>query len=80
MASNGRMLISILSAAQDFVSLPLPPAASGASGPLTKITSDATIKGGLSITGTGPKPRRRRLAQGCSLRHPATGSMCPSGP
>jgi len=53
MASNGRMLISILNAAQDFVSLPLPPAASGASGPLTKITSDATIKGGLSISRDG---------------------------
>ena len=53
MASSGRMLISILSAAQDFVSLPLPPAAGGASGPPTKITSDATIKGGLSISRDG---------------------------
>jgi Tol biopolymer transport system component/tRNA A-37 threonylcarbamoyl transferase component Bud32 len=53
MASSGRMLISMLSAAEDFVSLPLPPAASGASGPLTKITSDATIKGGLSISRDG---------------------------
>jgi Tol biopolymer transport system component/tRNA A-37 threonylcarbamoyl transferase component Bud32 len=50
MAANGTAVISVLNVAQDFASLPLPPAASGASGPLTKITSDATIKGGLSIS------------------------------
>jgi len=52
-AANGQMLFSIMNVAQDFASLPLPPKGSLASKPLTKITSDAAIKGGLSISRDG---------------------------
>ena len=41
------------SVAQDFVSLPLPPARDGATVSATKVTSDATIKGGLSVSRDG---------------------------
>jgi serine/threonine protein kinase len=53
MATNGQMLFSIQNIEQDFASLPLPPKGSPASQSLTKITSDATIKGGLSISRDG---------------------------
>lgn len=53
MASNGQMVFSILNMAQDFASLPLPPKGSPASQPLTTIISDATNKGGLSISRDG---------------------------
>jgi serine/threonine protein kinase len=52
-ASNGQMVFSILSIAVDFASLPLPLKGGMASQPLTNITSDATIKGGLSISRDG---------------------------
>jgi Tol biopolymer transport system component len=53
MASNGQMVFSILNMAQDFASLPIPPKGSLGSQPLTKITSDASNKGGLSISRDG---------------------------
>jgi serine/threonine protein kinase len=53
MATNGQMMFSIINASEDFASLPLPPKGSPSAQPLTKITSDATIKGGLSISRDG---------------------------
>ncbi len=52
-APSGRALVSVVSAAHDFISLPLPPTRDGATVPAAKVTSDATIKGGLSISRDG---------------------------
>jgi Tol biopolymer transport system component/predicted Ser/Thr protein kinase len=53
MASNGQMLFSNVNMTEDFTSIQIPPKGSEASSPLTRITSDATIKGGLSISRDG---------------------------
>lgn len=53
MAPNGQMVFSNVNMAEDFTSVQLPPKGSEASSPLVRITSDATIKGSLSVSRDG---------------------------
>ncbi len=52
-ASGGRALMCTQSIAMDFVSLPLPPTRDGATVSAANVTSDASIKGGLSVSRDG---------------------------
>jgi Tol biopolymer transport system component len=53
MAPNGQMVFSNVNTAEDFTSFQLPTRDSEASSPLTRITSDATIKANLSVSRDG---------------------------
>jgi len=53
MAPNGQIVLSNVNLAEDFVSVRIPPKGTEASAPLTRITSDATIKSGLSLSRDG---------------------------
>jgi Tol biopolymer transport system component len=53
-ARDGTAVVAVLNVAQDFASLPIEPAQHGnLAAPLTAITSDATIKGGASVSRDG---------------------------
>jgi len=53
MAPNGQMVVSNVHVTEDFASVQLPPKGNEASSPLTTVTSDATIKSGLSVSRDG---------------------------